>query len=158
MVVTTSSPRDFASRDTAPGSQEAGIAFDPELVLDGGFKEITAEAPARQLLSLDDRPTAIFASNDSSAIQTMRTAAELGLGVPDDLSVIGFDNVPESALTHPPLTTVAQPIQTLGYEAVRLLITLIEQPDQRLVAPSRVALPTELVVRGSTAPPRQVPS
>jgi LacI family transcriptional regulator len=137
------------------GLGEAGIAFDPELVLDGGFKEITAEAPARQLLSLPERPTAVFASNDSSAIQTMRTAKELGLVVPDDLSVIGFDNVPESALTHPPLTTVAQPIQTLGYEAVRLLITLIEQPDKRLDAPGRVTLPTELIVRGSTAPPRQ---
>jgi LacI family transcriptional regulator len=88
----------------------------------------------------------------------MRTAAEFGLKIPHDLSVIGFDNVPESALTHPPLTTVAQPIQTLGYEAVRLLITLIEQPDKRLDPPTRVALPTELVVRGSTAPPRRVPS
>jgi LacI family transcriptional regulator len=140
------------------GLEEAGIAFDPELVLDGGFKESTAEAPARQLLSLARRPTAIFAANDSSAIQTMRTAVELGFNVPDDLSVIGFDNVPESALTHPPLTTVAQPIQTLGYEAVRLLITLIEQPDQRLAPPSRVALPTELVIRSSTAAPRQDPS
>jgi LacI family transcriptional regulator len=77
------------------------------------------------------------------------------LKVPDDLSVIGFDNVPESALTHPPLTTVAQPIQTLGYEAVRMLITLIEQPDRRLAPPTQVALPTKLVVRSSTAPPRQ---
>ena len=137
------------------GLEEAGIAFDPELVLEGGFKETTAEAPARCLLSLDHRPTAIFAANDSSAIQTMRTAAELGLDVPGDLSVIGFDNVPESALTRPPLTTVEQPIQTLGFEAVRLLITLIEQPDRRLEPPRRVALPTKLVVRSSTAPPRQ---
>jgi LacI family transcriptional regulator len=137
------------------GLEEAGIVFDPELVLDGGFQESTAEAPARRLLSLARRPTAIFAANDLSAIQTMRTATELGLKVPDDLSVIGFDNVPESALTHPPLTTVAQPIQTLGYEAVRMLITLIEQPDRRLAPPTQVALPTELVVRSSTAPPRQ---
>ena len=137
------------------GLEEAGILFDPELVLDGGFKESTAEAPARCLLSLAHRPTAIFAANDSSAIQTMRTAVELGLHVPNDLSVIGFDNVPESALTHPPLTTVEQPIQTLGYEAVKLLITLIEQPDQRLAPPARVALPTKLVVRSSTAAPRR---
>ena len=61
----------------------------------------------------------------------MRTAGELGLDVPDDLSVVGFDNIPESALTDPPLTTVDQSIQALGYEAVRMLIELIEQPDQR---------------------------
>ena len=76
--------------------------------------------------------------------------------MPDDLSVIGFDNVPESALTHPPLSTVDQSIQALGYEAVRTLITLIEQPDLRSSAPRHVALPTKLVVRRSTTPPRQV--
>jgi LacI family transcriptional regulator len=140
------------------GLEEAGIIFDPELVLDGGFKESTAEAPARSLLSLAHRPTAIFAANDSSAIQTMRTAAQLGIEVPGELSVIGFDNVPESALTEPPLTTVEQPIQTLGFEAVRLLITLIEQPEQRLEPPRRVTLPTKLVIRSSTAPARQDPS
>jgi LacI family transcriptional regulator len=139
------------------GLEEAGIVFDPELVLDGGFKESTAEAPARSLLSLAQRPTAIFAANDSSAIQTMRTAAQLGIDVPSNLSVIGFDNVPESALTQPPLTTVEQPIQTLGFEAVRLLINLIEHPDQRLEPPERVMLPTKLVIRSSTAPPAQDP-
>lgn len=134
---------------------EAGITFDPALVLDGGFKEATAEAPARRLLALPDRPTAIFAANDLSAIQTMRTAHELGLEVPTDLSVIGFDNVPESALTQPPLTTVDQSIQSLGYEAVRTLIALIEHPDLRREAPEHVALPTKLVVRRSTAEPRR---
>ena len=134
---------------------EAGIAFDAQLVLDGGFLEATAEAPARQLLSLADRPTAIFAANDLSAIQTMRTAHELGIEVPHDLSVIGFDNVPESALTHPPLTTVDQSIQSLGYEAVRTLIDLIEQPELRRAPPRHVALPTRLVVRRSTTAPRR---
>lgn len=137
------------------GLAEAGIAVDPELMLDGGFKESTAEGPARQLLSLGRRPTAIFAANDSSAIQTMRTAAELGIRVPDDLSVIGFDNVPESALTHPPLTTVDQSIQTLGFEAVRMLIDLIERPEHRLQAPRQVTLPTQLVVRRSTGAPAE---
>src|SRR6478735_2572357 len=77
--------------------EAAGIAFDPELVLVGGFQEETAAAPARELLSRSPRPTAIFAANDQSAIQTMRTAAELGLRVPDDVSVVGFDNIPDSA-------------------------------------------------------------
>ncbi len=132
---------------------EAGIDVDPELLLEGGFKEETSEAPARQLLSLPDRPTAIFAGNDLSAIQTMRTATAMGLEVPTQLSVIGFDNVPESALTDPPLTTVDQFIQGLGYEAVCLLISMIEQPRGTIAEPRHVSLPTKLVVRGSTAPP-----
>ena len=110
---------------------------------------------AGQLLTLDDRPTAIFAANDLSAIQTMRTAHELRIDVPYDLSVIGFDNVPESALTHPPLTTVDQSIQSLGYEAVLTLIELIERPERRGEAPRHVALPTRLVVRRSTTAPRE---
>ena len=76
----------------------------------------------------------------------MAVARSLGLRVPEDLSVIGFDNVPESALGSPPLTTVEQPIQKMGSEAVRLLIDLIEDPSQ---PPKRVVLPTKLVVRES---------
>ena len=132
--------------------EAAGIAFDPDLVQAGGFTEETAAAPAHALLTLTDRPTAIFAANDLSAIQVIRTADGLGIDVPSDLSVVGFDNIPESALTDPPLTTVDQSIQGLGYEAVRLLIELIERPDQHGEAPVHVKLPTELVVRRSTAP------
>ncbi len=99
--------------------EAAGIAFDPELVRVGGFTEATAEAPARELLTLAERPTAVFAANDLSAIQTMRPRPNSASRVPDDLSVVGFDNIPESALTDPPLTTVDQSIQALGHEAVR---------------------------------------
>jgi LacI family transcriptional regulator len=128
----------------------AGIPLDPHLMRIGGFTEETSEGPARELLRLAERPTAIFASNDLSAIQTMRTAAELGLRVPDDLSVVGFDNIPESALTDPPLTTVDQSIQSLGQEAVRILVGLLEQRDaapSRPPEPIHVTLPTELIVR-----------
>jgi LacI family transcriptional regulator len=108
------------------------------------------------LLTLADRPTAVFASNDLSAIQVLRTASELGLSVPDDLSVVGFDNIPESALVDPPLTTVDQSIQAMGREAVRLLIGLIEHPDRPLDPEARhVTLPTQLVVRRSTAEVRR---
>jgi LacI family transcriptional regulator len=132
--------------------EAAGIAFDPDLVLVGGFQEATAEAPARELLTRDPRPTAIFAANDLSAIQTMRTAAELGIRVPDDVSVAGFDNIPDSALTTPPLTTVDQSIQAQGHEAVLTLLSLIEQPEQNL-EPIHITLPTQLVIRATTAPP-----
>jgi LacI family transcriptional regulator len=134
----------------------AGIPIDPDLIRVGGFTEEHAAAPARELLQLDDRPTAVFAANDLSAIQTMRTAAEIGLAVPRDLSVVGFDNIPESVLTEPPLTTVDQSIQDLGYEAVRLLIALVEDPERGHGAsaePIHITLPTELVVRQSSGPP-----
>jgi LacI family transcriptional regulator len=132
----------------------AGITFDPDLVRIGGFTEETAEAPARELLAIADRPTAVFAANDLSAIQTMRTAAELGIAIPDDLSVVGFDNIPESALTDPPLTTVDQSIQALGHEAVRLLVDLIVHPERHNeVDPIHITLPTKLVVRRSSAAP-----
>jgi LacI family transcriptional regulator len=82
----------------------------------------------------------------------MRTAAELGLRVPEDLSVVGFDNIPESALTDPPLTTVDQSIQDLGHEAMRILIDLIRHPDRAAESePIHVTLPTALIVRRSSA-------
>jgi LacI family transcriptional regulator, galactose operon repressor len=128
----------------------AGLELEPNLVRVGGYQSDSAEEAARLMLERDDRPTAIFAANDVSAIAAMDAAQALGLAVPRDLSVIGFDNVPESALCEPPLTTIEQPIQRMGFEAVELLIGLIEQrPDletQRL-------LPTRLVTRGSCAAP-----
>ena len=125
----------------------AGIEFDPGLVLVGGYIAESAERPARQLIEMDPPPTAIFAANDLSAIETVEVAHSLGLRVPDDLSVVGFDNVPESALNDPPLTTIDQSIQQMGFEAVRLLIAAIDDPSGPAV---HVTLPTELVVRQST--------
>lgn len=130
----------------------AGIAVDEELVRIGGYEAATATEAARELLQLDSRPTAIFAANDVTALQTAAVARSLGLDVPAELSVVGFDNVPESALGDPPLTTVEQPIQQMGAEAVRLLIELVQDPDR---PPAQVVLPTRLVVRGSTAAPSE---
>jgi LacI family transcriptional regulator len=132
----------------------ADIPFDPDLVLVGGFQEVTAEAPARELLTRRPRPTAVFAANDLSAIQTMRTAAELGVRVPDDVSIVGFDNIPESALANPPLTTVDQSIQAQGDAAVQTLLALIDDPDRNDPRdPIHITLPTQLVIRSTTAPP-----
>ncbi len=124
----------------------AGIDFDPDLVRVGGYELETSREPARQLLELADPPTAIFAANDLSAIQTMNVARSLGLSVPEDVSVIGFDNIPESALTDPPLTTIDQSIQTMGEEAVRLLVDLLNGVTDR---PHQITLPTKLVERQS---------
>jgi LacI family transcriptional regulator len=123
----------------------AGVPVHPELMRVGGYRPETAELPARELLTLAERPTAIFAGNDLTAIQTMEVARSLGLRIPEDLSVIGFDNVPESALANPPLTTIQQPIQQMGAEAVRMLIDLINGTER---AP-HLRLPTSLVERSS---------
>jgi LacI family transcriptional regulator len=124
---------------------DAGATVDETLVRVGGYRPETAEAPASDLLTCAEPPTAVFAANDLSAIATMDVARKLGLVVPDDLSVIGFDNVPESALAHPPLTTISQPLQRMGAEALRLLVDLLEGVERD----THIRLPTELVVRAS---------
>lgn len=124
----------------------AGVQVEEGLVQVGGYDAATATGPARRLLELSPPPTAIFAANDVTALETIAVARSLGVRVPDDLSIVGFDNVPESALGDPPLTTVEQPIQEMGREAVRLLLELIDDPARPA---ARVVLPTRLVVRRS---------
>ncbi len=124
---------------------DAGIEVDPSLVRVGSYIRDAAAGPARDLLSRPDRPTAIFASNDLSALATVDVAGELGLRVPDDVSVIGFDNVPESALSTPPLTTISQPLHRMGAAALRLLVDLIDGVERDV----HVRLPTELVERAT---------
>ncbi|MCX7520823.1 LacI family DNA-binding transcriptional regulator [Microbacterium sp. STN6] len=126
---------------------EAGIAFDPELVRDGGYKAALTSDAARELLTRADRPTAVFAANDMSALGVLKVAAELGLRVPEDLSVIGFDDIPEAASATPPLTTMAQPLHDLGAQALQMLVQLLDGHD----VPNHVQLPAKLVVRASTA-------
>ncbi|WP_207457293.1 LacI family DNA-binding transcriptional regulator [Herbiconiux sp. SYSU D00978] len=129
---------------------DAGIPFDPALVGIGRYLQETAREPAMALLSLRDRPTAIFAANDLSALGIIDVANSMGLSVPRDLSVIGFDDVPEASRFNPPLTTIRQPMQTLGATAAKLLLALLdgEQPKE-----THLRLPTRLVRRGTTAPP-----
>lgn len=133
----------------------AGLSVDESLVATGTFRPESAEQPVRALLARPDRPTALFAANDLMAIRALEVAAELGVRVPDQLSVVGFDNVPESALATPQLTTVAQPLHDLGAAALHLLVELLsgEQPEH-----SHVRLPTSLVTRASTAPTPARPS
>ncbi len=125
----------------------AGIAIDEGLIQFGAFDPDVARHAAHRLLALPDRPTAIFAANDLSAITAMQAAADLGIRVPEDLSLVGFDNVPESALATPPLTTVEQPIRQMGQRAMELLIHLIR--DER-VESNHIRLATRLVLRQTT--------
>ena len=113
----------------------AGVPVVEDLVRVGGYRTDAAEAPVRELLTRSDPPTAVFAANDLTAIRTVQLARELGLRVPEDLSVVGFDNVPESALVEPALTTVEQPLHTLGRIALGMLVDLLDgrEPDPILV-------------------------
>jgi len=128
--------------------EKAGIPFDPALVREGGYQAALTTEVARELLTRPDRPTAVFAANDTSALGVLQVARELGLRVPQDLSVIGFDDIPEAASSTPPLTTVAQPLHDLGAQALHMLLELLGDRD----VPSHVQLPAELVVRASTGP------
>lgn len=127
---------------------EAGIPFDQSLVLDGGYQTAQSAEAAEDLLSRADRPTAVFAANDMSALGVLQAARALGLRVPEDLSVIGFDDIPEASTSTPPLTTLAQPLQDIGAQALQMLLELLAGNE----VPSRVRLPAELIVRGSTGP------
>ncbi len=130
---------------------DAGIPFDPSLVQSGTYQQETAREPALALLRSPRRPTAVFAANDLSGIAILSAAAELGLDVPGDLSVIGFDDIPEASQMTPPLSTIHQPMQSLGATAARMVVALMagETPET-----THILLPTRLVPRATTAPPR----
>ena len=127
----------------------AGIRVSEDLVRVGGYDAALSAEEAGHLLDQPDPPTALFAANDVSAIAAIAAATGLGLRVPDDLSVVGFDNIPESALCTPPLTTVNQPIRQMGEQSIQLLLQLIrgQTPPE-----THITLATSLVTRQSTQP------
>jgi LacI family transcriptional regulator, galactose operon repressor len=131
---------------------DAGVPADDGLIVKADYDPERSAETTRQLLSGPVPPTALFAANDVTAIAAMEVARDLGLRVPEDLSVVGFDNVPESALCTPPLTTVEQPIQEMGSHAITMLIDLIEG---RAPERSHRRMSTRLVVRDSTRPVRR---
>ena len=125
----------------------AGVPVSEDLVLVGGYDAQASAECTRTLLASAEPPTAIFAANDVSAIAAIQAATGLGLRVPADLSVVGFDNIPESALCAPPLTTVNQPIRQMGECSIQLLLQLMRGDHVRS---THITLATELVVRQST--------
>jgi DNA-binding LacI/PurR family transcriptional regulator len=128
----------------------AGLVIDPELEVDGGFTPNGAAVALEQLLALKSRPTAVFCLSDDMALGTIAAAADRGLSVPDDLSVVGFDDHP---LAGPfGLTTLRQPIGPMTEAAVSHLIERMEDNRYRPIQWTKFAV--ELVVRRSTAPPR----
>jgi DNA-binding LacI/PurR family transcriptional regulator len=153
-------PFDVARERLAGYRAALGDDFDPGLVFTaytnhpGTGKRLLAE-----MLEIDPMPTAVLVMSDALAAGVIRGAVEAGLRVPDDLSVVGYDDVPSAELTDPPLTTVAQPIEHKGeLTALAILSALAaengdEPPAGAAEPPKRTVLPTELVIRETTAPP-----
>jgi LacI family transcriptional regulator len=133
------------------GLERAGVAFDPALVRYGDFRHEGGFGCASELLSLPDRPTAIFAGSDQQAFGVYEAARQQGLRIPEDLSVVGFDDLPVARWASPPMTTVRQPLAEMGNAAARMLGELIEGLPLRS---TRMELTTELIVRESTAAPK----
>ncbi|MGY1668098.1 LacI family DNA-binding transcriptional regulator [Geodermatophilus sp. SYSU D00696] len=132
------------------GLSAVGVAVDPDLVLEGDFGYASGFECAGALLRLPDRPTAVFAANDQMALGVYEAARRQGLRVPEDLSVVGFDDLPQAQWSPPPLTTVHQPLAQMGMLAARTVLRLMQGEP---VEGPRIELATRLVVRDSTAPP-----
>jgi DNA-binding LacI/PurR family transcriptional regulator len=154
-IAAISGPEDvLCSRARVAGFRSAhdelGKLVDPALVRYGNFAGYSGYQHAIDLLSGPDRPTAIFAGSDIQAMGVIQAARRLGLDVPTQLSVVGYDNLPISAWTGPALTTVDQHVRDMAGAATRMLLDLargVELPT------TRIDLVTELVVRETTAPP-----
>jgi LacI family transcriptional regulator len=130
---------------------ESGGDTDPALVREGDFHQLRGYTAAQELLSLPTPPTAIFASNDVSAFGAMDAVREHGLRIPDDISIVGFDDIPQASSVRPTLTTVRQPLEQMGRQAVQLLLESIR--DRRYL-PKRIELATILIERESCRPIR----
>ncbi|NUR61634.1 MAG: LacI family DNA-binding transcriptional regulator [Catenulispora sp.] len=129
----------------------AGLPVDEQLVARAALTREAGTVAARALLDLADRPTAVFASNDLQALGVYQAARERGLRIPEDLSVVGFDDLPVVAWVDPPMTTVHQPLAEMAAAATELALAL-GRGEQ--VAQVGVELATKLTVRASTAPPK----
>ncbi|GAA4559448.1 LacI family DNA-binding transcriptional regulator [Planotetraspora kaengkrachanensis] len=131
--------------------ETAGLNLDPELIRNGDFLVNSGHDHGHGLLSLPDPPTAIFAGSDLQAFGVFEAARQRGLRVPQDLSVVGFDDLPLARSAWPPLTTVRQPLQEMAALAARMVLAMGR--GEGTEAP-RVELATDLVIRESTEPPR----
>ena len=129
----------------------AGIAFQSDLVIEGDFSMQSGADAMEKLLDLDDPPTAVFAGNDEMAFGAVKAARLRGLSVPEDLSMVGFDDQTTAAFYNPPLTTIHTPCREIGRRAIQELVEQIAGAD----VSHEIVLPTRLIVRDSTAPPRR---
>ena len=129
----------------------ADLAFQPELVVHGNGKPEGGEEAMARLAALPERPTAVFCSNDMTALGALRAIRTRGLSVPEDVSLAGFDDLFLAQYTEPPLTTIRQPKHQMGRLAAETLLTILGGSKST----HNIQVPGELIVRQSTAPPRE---
>ncbi len=151
-IATITGPLDMTpAQDRLEGFREVMTAHhlpvDEEAVVEGDFTETGGRAGMVRLLSV--KPTAVFVASDSMAIGAVKAVRDTGLRVPEDISIVGFDDIPSAVTIEPELTTVRQPIERLGQLAVEILIDRLERGEGGAAVIERVVLPTELVVRRS---------
>lgn len=150
-VAIINGPRNMiAGSDRIAGYQDAlrerGLPLQPELTAEGDFSDKGGYLAMKGLLQLPQHPDAVFVASDAMALAAMRAIQEAGLHIPEDIAIVGFDDIPAAATSKPSLTTIRQPIQKLGNLAAEMLIERIEHPE---ASPCRIVLPTELVIRSS---------
>lgn len=131
--------------------QEEGLP--PPIILHGDFSLESGHEMTMELMKLDPRPTAVFAANNFLAIGTQHAVEELGLRVPEDVALVGLDDLPADMVTFPFLTVAAQPAEEMGRRAVALLLKRIKEPG---APPEEILLPTELTIRRSSGDPLPV--
>jgi LacI family transcriptional regulator len=127
------------------------MPYDPQLIYEGTFFQPDGYAGGSALLNLKDPPTAIYASNDVMAMGAMDAIRSRGLRIPEDVSIIGFDDIPQAAMVRPALTTVRQPLEEMGRLATQMLIDQLKNPEKEI---GRIELPTQLIIRDSTISPK----
>ncbi|MGI5915956.1 MAG: LacI family DNA-binding transcriptional regulator [Anaerolineae bacterium] len=123
-----------------------GLRWDSRYVVRGDFEAESGRRAMQELLALPKPPDVVFACSDLMAIGAIQTIQSHGLSVPDDIAVVGFDDIEQAARANPPLTTIRQAINEMGVEAVRLLMQCINDPQR---TPETIVLPTSLVIRRS---------
>jgi LacI family transcriptional regulator len=126
--------------------RELGLTIPPGYEVEGDFYPDSAERAMQSMLALPEPPTAVFVAADMMAVGAIRAAQSAGLSVPEDLAIVGFDDIRVAELVSPPLTTIRQDMVGIGLAAGRALVEQIENPD---VTPPVLTLPVELVVRES---------
>jgi LacI family transcriptional regulator len=131
--------------------RDAGIVPDPDIVFAGDYLPETGKLAAQKILSLQERPTAIFAFNDLMAMGAMRVLAEHDLSVPAEIAIMGFDDIPMCQYTNPTLTTMRQPLDNMGSFAVDLLLQRIRSEEHYKA--KHIRLQPELIIRASTGRP-----
>ncbi len=134
-----------AMRKFLPGS-------DDSLIYEGDFRFESGRMAAMKIIQLGAKPTAVVVANDMMALGAMAEFKAAGLSVPQDISIVGFDDIAFASLCDPPLTTVCSPRVEIGRRAIEALLTTIEKPGQ---SGAEIRIPTHLIVRKSTAPPRR---